>query len=67
MNRFLTRDRVVQSLVDGVFLGVLIFAIDVFLSKRSVETALTFAVAFGVIAFVLRVFTRPFRSTGSVR
>jgi multisubunit Na+/H+ antiporter MnhB subunit len=56
-----------QSLVDGVILAIVIFGIDAFLSKRPIETALLFAVGFGVIAFALRVFTRPFRAAGSAR
>jgi hypothetical protein len=67
MSRFLTRERVTQSLFDGMFLAVLIFVLDLVLSKRSVETALLFAVGFGAIAFALRVFTRPFRTPGAAR
>jgi arginine exporter protein ArgO len=58
---------VVQSLADGVILAVVIFGIDAFISKRPVETALLFAVGFGVIAFVLRVVSRPFPRAGSSR
>jgi len=67
MSRFLTRDRVVASLGDGVLLGVILFGIDAFLSHRSIHSALVYAVGFGLIAFALRVFTRPFRSAGSSR
>ncbi len=67
MNRLLTRERVLRSLADGALVAIVIFGIDAFVSKRPVETALAFAVGFGAIAFVLRVFTRPFPRAGSAR
>jgi len=62
-----TADRVRLSLVDGALIGVLIVVLDKFLSHRSWRVSILYGVIFGLVAFLLRVLSRPDRAAGARR
>jgi hypothetical protein len=67
LSSLLTRDRVGQSALDGVLDGLVAVATASFMFRQPFGSSVVFGVAFGLLVFALRVFTRPNYATRPLR